>query len=109
MLDHLREALERNHARERTIHEGGAVKVDVHVVGDQPPELVEPRRSQHRYLFNKAALIREASAACVQAPKDGTKRAYLRGLADACHGTTDAETAQAIHVARCVIQATTER
>ncbi|WP_454000686.1 hypothetical protein [Afipia felis] len=68
----------------------------------------EQKRLLHRYLFNKAALIREASAACVQAPEDEAKRAYLRGLADACHGTTDAETAQAIHVARCVILATNE-
>lgn len=66
-------------------------------------------RSQHRYLFNKAALIREASAACVEHPDDEAKRQYLRGLADACHGTTDEETARAIHVARCVIQATKEQ
>lgn len=73
--------------------------------GEEP--IVE-RRSQHRYLFNKAGLIRAASAACVEHPDDEAKRQYLRGLADACHGTTDEETARAIHVARCVIQATKE-
>lgn len=62
--------------------------------------------SLHRFLFNKVALIREASAACVEHPDDEAKRQYLRGLADACHGTTDEETARAIHVARCVIIAT---
>lgn len=67
-----------------------------------------PPRSQHRFLFDKAALIRSASAACVEHPDDETKRQYLRGLADACHGTTDAETARAIHVARCIIIATKE-
>ncbi len=71
--------------------------------------LDETQKSQHRYLFNKAELIRNASAACVEHPNDEAKRQYLRGLADACHGTTDAETARAIHVARCVIQATKEQ
>lgn len=69
----------------------------------------EPPRSQHRFLFNKAELVRSASAACVEHPDDEAKRQYLRGLADALHGTTDAETARAIHVARTVIIATKER
>lgn len=69
----------------------------------------DPRRSQHRFLFNKAELIRSASAACVEHPDDEARRQYLRGLADACHGTADEETARAIHVARCVIIATKER
>jgi len=68
----------------------------------------EAPRGQHRFLFNKAELLRQATAACVQEPKDEAKRAYLRGLADACHGTPDAETAQAIHVARQVILAIKE-
>lgn len=70
--------------------------------------LDEKQRSQHRILFNKAAMIRGASAACVEHPDDEAKRQYLRGLADACHGTTDEEIARAIHVARCVIIATKE-
>ena len=76
-----------------------------HIAG----RLEEQAKSQHRLLFNKAALIRTASAACVEHPDDEAKRQYLRGLADACHGTADAETARAIHVARCVIIATKEQ
>jgi hypothetical protein len=64
------------------------------------------RRSKHRFLFDKATLIREATADCVRDPGDEGKRLYLRGLADACHGTRDRATAKAIHVARQVILAT---
>jgi hypothetical protein len=63
---------------------------------------------RHRFLFNKAALIRAASAACIEAPDDEAARQYLRGLADGCHGTTNREIARAIHVARQVIIATQE-
>ncbi len=72
-------------------------------------DALEKKTSQHRFLFNKAALVRSAAADCVMHPDDEAKRQYLRGLADACHGAADEETARAIHVARCVIIATKEK
>lgn len=64
--------------------------------------------TKHRFLFNKAALLRAASANLVEHPEDEAQRGYLRGLADALHGTQDRETALAIHVARQVIISTQE-
>lgn len=57
----------------------------------------------HRYLFQKAKLIRDATADAVSHPSDVTKREYLRGLCDGQHGTAHNDTANAIHVARQAI------
>lgn len=64
--------------------------------------------SKHRFLANKAAIIRAATAILVEAPDDEPNRQYLRGLCDATHGTEDRETSRAIHVARNVIISTKE-
>jgi hypothetical protein len=66
------------------------------------------KRSKHRYLYNKPALIREATAELVRNPDDEPSRQYLRGLCDAMHGTDHEPTARAVHVARQTIIATKE-
>lgn len=63
---------------------------------------------KHRFLFNKAALLRDATAEVVKEPKDKEHAAYLRGLCDGCHGTTEGPIARAIHVARQVLLAVKE-
>ena len=61
------------------------------------------KASKHRALFNKAKVIREATASLANDPKSDLARGYLRGLCDGCHGTENQEIAAAIHVARQVI------
>ena len=63
---------------------------------------------QHRFLFNKRKLLQCATANLVQDPASAPTREYVRGLCDALHGTTDEETAKAIHLARQVIIASKE-
>jgi hypothetical protein len=70
---------------------------------------MKPKKiSKHRYLFDKAALLRKATADCAEHPKDEGKRLYVKGLCDALHGTTSEPIGSAIHVARQVIIAVME-
>lgn len=66
------------------------------------------KTSKHRFLGNKALLIRDATASCARDPDSETLRLYLRGLCDGLHGMEDREVSRAIHVARQVIISTQE-
>lgn len=66
------------------------------------------KKSKHRALFDKAKVIRKATAELVEDPTNEAKRSYLRGICDGVHGTSTPETALAIHVARQAIIAVQE-